>query len=131
MWDGGSLAFWNEILQPEKIVGADLNPRKDSPYFRDHVRARGLEAKVKSYWGTNQADGRALLRIIDQEFGSELDMVIDDASHPSRAFKPCFHYCPPAAFTSSRIRLGSTGRISIHPYIAGRGTGRLHHWCMS
>ena len=43
MWDGGSLAFWNEILNPEKIVGVDLNAREDSTYFQDYVRTRGLQ----------------------------------------------------------------------------------------
>ena len=64
MFDGGSLAFWNEILHPEKIVGVDLEARADSVYFRDYVRTRGLEKKVRTYWGTNQADYQALLRIV-------------------------------------------------------------------
>jgi cephalosporin hydroxylase len=81
MWDGGSLAFWNEILHPDKIVGVDLNARKDSTYFRDYVQARGSESNLRSYWGTDQADERALLRIVEQEFGGALDMVMDDASH--------------------------------------------------
>ena len=81
MFDGGSLAFWNEILHPEKIVGVDLESRPDSVYFRDYVRTRGLEKKVRTYWGTNQADDQALLRIVKQEFSGALDVVIDDASH--------------------------------------------------
>ena len=77
MWDDGSLAFWNEILHPEKIVGVDLTARQDSGYFRDYVQGRGLESKLRSV----QADERALLRIVEQEFGGALDMVMDDASH--------------------------------------------------
>jgi cephalosporin hydroxylase len=99
MWDGGSLAFWNEILHPDKIVGVDLNAREDSAYFRDYVPARGLESKLRSYWGTNQADERALLGIVEREFGEALDMVIDDASHiyePTLAsFQILFPLLPP------------------------------------
>jgi Methyltransferase domain len=95
MWDGGSLAFWNEILHPEKIVGVDMNAREDSAYFRDYVQSRGLESKLRSHWGIDQADERALLRIVEQEFGGALDMVMDDASHiyePTlRAFKSFSH----------------------------------------
>ena len=81
MWDGGSLAFWNEILRPEKIVGVDLNAREDSAYFRDYAQTRGLQSTLRSYWGIDQADAQALLRIVEQEFGGALDMVMDDASH--------------------------------------------------
>jgi len=99
MFDGGSLAFWHEILRPKKIVGVDLKAREDSAYFRDYVRTRGLESKVRSYWGTNQADERGLLRIVEEEFGGELDMVMDDASHfyePTLAsFQILFPLLPP------------------------------------
>ena len=40
-----------------------------------------LESKVRSYWGVDQADERGLLRIVEQEFGGKLNMVMDDASH--------------------------------------------------
>jgi cephalosporin hydroxylase len=81
MGDGGSVAFWNEILKPEKIVGVDVNAREDSEYFQKYVHTRGLESKVRTYWRTDQADERALLRIVEQEFGGAVDMVTDDASH--------------------------------------------------
>jgi hypothetical protein len=34
MWDGGSLAFWTEVLNPKKIVGIDLADKDESSYFR-------------------------------------------------------------------------------------------------
>ena len=58
MWDGGSLAFWNEILHPEKIVGVDLNVREDSAYFRDYVQTRGLQSKVR--WFSRTTSGPRL-----------------------------------------------------------------------
>lgn len=81
MWDGGRLAFWNEILHPEEIVGVDLQRREDSTYFREYVQDQHLESKVRSYWATDQADERALRSIVDREFGGALDLVFDDASH--------------------------------------------------
>ena len=45
MWYGGSLAFWERILHPEKIVGVDLTAREDSGYFRDYVQGRGSGIK--------------------------------------------------------------------------------------
>jgi SAM-dependent methyltransferase len=88
VWDGGSVAFWFECLQPEKHVGVDLKPTEERPYFDDYVRSRGLGERIKVYWETNQADDAALRRIVEAEFDGPLDMVIDDASHlygPTRA----------------------------------------------
>lgn len=99
LWDGGSLAFWNEILHPDKIVGIDLQLREDSAYFRDYVHEHGLESKVRSYWGTDQADAPALLNIVEREFGGVVDLVMDDASHlyaPTLAsFQILFPLLPP------------------------------------
>src|SRR6266446_10313735 len=33
LWDGGSTAFWFELLQPGKYAGLDKLEREDSAYF--------------------------------------------------------------------------------------------------
>jgi predicted O-methyltransferase YrrM len=81
LWDGGSLAFWCEALQPQKIVGIDIEDREDSAYFRQWVARRSLGERVRTYWNTSQADGAALRRIVRAEFDGPLDCVFDDASH--------------------------------------------------
>jgi hypothetical protein len=82
LWDGGSVAFWFEILQPQKHVGIDLQQRGDSKYFKKYINARQINDRIKTYWSTNQADSAKLREIVNREFGSEsLDLVIDDASH--------------------------------------------------
>ena len=81
MWDGGSLAFWFELLQPEKLVGVDLAKRDDSAYFREHVAGRDLGNRIRTYWNSSQADRPVLDRIVNEDFGGHLDLVIDDASH--------------------------------------------------
>jgi hypothetical protein len=81
LWEGGSIPFWYETLRPEKIVGIDLKERQDSAYFQRWVKDRGLDDRVKTYWGVNQADSARLLDIVGCEFSGLLDIVIDDASH--------------------------------------------------
>ncbi len=90
IWDGGSVVFWNELFHPQKHVAIDLKKREDSEYFRRYVRSRGLESKIKTYWGTNQADAARLRQIVAAEFQGPLDLVIDDASHMYAPTKASF-----------------------------------------
>jgi SAM-dependent methyltransferase len=90
LWDGGSLAFWFELFQPRKHVGIDLSRREDSDYFRRYVASRGLEQRITTYWGVDQADSERVRRIVGDEFAAPLDLVIDDASHMYRPTKASF-----------------------------------------
>lgn len=81
MWDGRSLAFWIKTLQPDHAIGVDLSARIDSPYFSHFINEHALADRVDTHWEVNQADEkrmRAVLAGRDQD----LDLVIDDASHP-------------------------------------------------
>jgi len=92
MWDGGSLAFWFEVLQPRKLVGLDLAERADSAYFQAYKQSRGLAGRIQTYWATNQADSARLRQIVAAEFQAPLDLVMDDASHlygPTKASFEC------------------------------------------
>ncbi len=99
VFDGGSTAFWYEILRPRKLVAVDIEKRTDSPYFRRYLESRGLSEQIKTFWGTDQADKVRLRALVRTEFGGHLDMVIDDASHlygPTRAsFEALFPLCVP------------------------------------
>jgi hypothetical protein len=55
MFDGGSIAFWFQHFDPDMIVGVDLAQREDSAYFRAYL-TRPRRQRIKTYWGTNQAD---------------------------------------------------------------------------
>ena len=81
MHDGGSMALWNELFQPYKLVGIDIQTRGDSEYFRQYSENRNLAARVKPIWGVDQSDRKALRRIVSENFESDLDLIIDDASH--------------------------------------------------
>jgi cephalosporin hydroxylase len=98
-FDGGSVAFWNELLRPRKHVAVDIKERSDSPYFHHYLESRELVEQIKTFWGTDQADKERLRSLVAAEFDGHLDMVIDDASHlygPTRAsFEALFPLCVP------------------------------------
>jgi SAM-dependent methyltransferase len=81
MWEGGSLAFWYELLRPQKIVGIDLRKWVESSYFKRYIAENKLRDTVKTYWEVNQADTQRVKAIVSAEFDGPLDLVVDDASH--------------------------------------------------
>ena len=81
VWDGGSAAFWCQLLKPEKFVGVDLADREDSFYFKEYVDARNMSDRLKVHWRTNQADPARLMEIVKAEFRDPVDLVFDDGSH--------------------------------------------------
>lgn len=102
IYDGGSTAFWNELLQPDKMVAVDIMDRSDSPYFKEYLDSSGLNERVRTFWQTNQADKQRLRSLVAEELGGRVDLVIDDASHlyaPTKAtFEAVFPLCSPGAF---------------------------------
>ncbi|HWW60587.1 MAG TPA: glycoside hydrolase family 99-like domain-containing protein, partial [Thermoanaerobaculia bacterium] len=92
-------AFWREHLRPEKLVAIDLMNRDDSGYFRDYVARNELSESVRTYWRTDQGDRANLRRIVAEDLGGALDLVIDDGSHlyqPTKAsFETLFPLLPP------------------------------------
>jgi methyltransferase family protein len=82
IWDGGSVALWYHQFRPRKFVAVDIETGGDSAYFEQWRSRERLEARVRTYWSTDQGDATRLAEIVDREFGDEpLDLVIDDASH--------------------------------------------------
>jgi Methyltransferase domain len=84
MWDGGSAAFWNEILCPEKLIGIDLLDTGGGKYFNKYLENLSKENnnKIVPYWSTNQSDKIKLKSIITENFGKDaIDLVFDDGSH--------------------------------------------------
>lgn len=90
LFDGGSSVFWFELFSPQKHVGFDLTRREDSDYFKRYIARNGLQDRLKTYWGVDQGDARALLRTVGDEFAEPLDLVIDDASHFYQPTKASF-----------------------------------------
>jgi SAM-dependent methyltransferase len=90
IWDGGSTAMWFECLRPKKLVAIDIKTKGDSEYFRQYVASKGLKNRIKTYWGTDQADSDSLRAIVAREYTGSLDLVIDDASHLYEPTKASF-----------------------------------------
>lgn len=94
IWDGGSAAFWTELLDLERYSALDLQHRGDSDYFtawRDE-RAPG---RVATHWGVSQSDTVAIDRIIADDDLSPLDLVLDDCSHQYRPTLDSFDHLFP------------------------------------
>jgi len=81
IYGGGSIAFWFELLQPDKYVALDLSTRGNTAYFNHYVVSRKLENRIKTFWKTDQSDREGLRAIVAAEFHGPLDLIIDDASH--------------------------------------------------
>jgi SAM-dependent methyltransferase len=90
IYDGGSIAFWFELLKPDKYVALDLVDWGDSEYFNKYVSSRKLEDHIKTFWKSDQSDVEALRRIVSTEFNGPLDLIIDDCSHLYSATRASF-----------------------------------------
>ena len=100
-FDGGSTAFWFELLQPDRFLSLDFKDGEDSEYFKQWVQSRGLKDRVHTYWRTDQANKPLLKKLAAKHFDNRLDLVIDDASHMYAAskasFEALFPLCRPGA----------------------------------
>jgi hypothetical protein len=81
IYRGGSIAFWFELLQPEKYVALDLAAWRHTEYFNKYIASRKLEKRIKTFWKIDQSDREALRAIVATEFNGLPDLIIDDASH--------------------------------------------------
>lgn len=89
IWDGGSSAFWFEVLEPRKYVGLDLGARGRESFGR-YLDAKGLHDRISVHWEVDQADRASLRRIAGEEFDGPLDLVLDDATHRYEPTKASF-----------------------------------------
>jgi predicted O-methyltransferase YrrM len=93
---GGSIALYEELYSPARLVGVDIEEQRVQA-LDQYVKKRHATDRIRLYYGTDQADRRALQTIADENFGGRsLDLVIDDGSHhyePSKTslnvFLPC------------------------------------------
>src|SRR5947207_12084739 len=49
IYDGGSIAFWNELLNPAKHVAIDAADWGDSIAYQEYVIARNITDQIKTY----------------------------------------------------------------------------------
>jgi len=91
IWGGGSIALWNEVFSPDRMVGLDIRDRPKESALLDYIQARSLTEAITLHWGVSQDDAGILGKIVDEDFtGHPPDLVIDDASHAYGPTKASF-----------------------------------------
>ena len=87
---GGSVALLTLLADPERLLAIDLDVER-SPLLARFIDERGLDDRVHTRHGVDQADPEQLLALTDLVFGDQpIDLVIDDASHLYRESKRSF-----------------------------------------
>jgi len=78
VYQGGSFVFLNEVFKPSKIAAVELS-EVPIPALDTYIDAQ--QGRAKLYYGTSQDNEARLAEIVQTDFGGELDLVVDDASH--------------------------------------------------
>ena len=74
---GGSVALTALAAPPRKLVAIDLDPDPVQP-LDELIAERGIDQRVRLYYGVDQADRARLADIVEDEFGDEpLGLVIE------------------------------------------------------
>jgi hypothetical protein len=137
IWQGGSVAFFDLLLQPQKLVALEL---RQTPIeaLTQYVDQYGRNEALRIHYGVNQADTANLRRIIDAEFGdSPIDVVIDDASHQYEQTKASFdvifpYLAPGGYFVIEDWGWSFTEMLWTIPYFEGKaGVSNLIVQCMA
>jgi SAM-dependent methyltransferase len=91
IFKGGSVALYNELFSPKKLVAIENGSIPVSP-LAHYITSRSLDSVLRPYYGVDQADSIALEKIYQDEFDlALLDLVIDDASHFYNETKASFN----------------------------------------
>ncbi|GAC1040836.1 class I SAM-dependent methyltransferase [Rhizobium sp. No.120] len=78
VYQGGSFVFLDQVFRPDKISAVELS-EVPIPALDAYVQKRNGRASV--HYGTSQDDAKRLAEIVERDFGGQLDLVVDDASH--------------------------------------------------
>lgn len=82
LYDGGSVPFWFESLEPDRHAGLDIRSPQTPAYLAGYLAREDRRQRISLHWGVNQTDAKRLDELCDSAFGgAPLDVVIDDASH--------------------------------------------------
>lgn len=81
IFNGGSVALNALVVDPDLLVAVDISEERIAAL--DHLLARrGLDSRVRLYYGVDQADRDRIAAIATTEAaGARYDLVVDDASH--------------------------------------------------
>lgn len=85
VYQGGGLVFFDRLFRPKKISAIELST---TPVPALDAYAERTEGRMRVHYGTSQDDAERLSKIVQEDFGGVIDLVVDDASHfyqPTRA----------------------------------------------
>jgi len=77
IFQGGGFAFLDQLFRPERMTALDLSPTPIDA-LAEYI---GMREGRTAHYGVSQSDPAALERIVEEDLGGTLDMVVDDASH--------------------------------------------------
>lgn len=78
VYQGGSFVFLDQLLQPDIFAAIEISTAP-IPALDKYIAANGDRNRL--YYGASQDDVAKLNQIVSDDFGGQLDLVIDDASH--------------------------------------------------
>jgi predicted O-methyltransferase YrrM len=78
VYQGGSFVFLDQFLKPDKLAAVELST-VPIPALDKYIA--NTEGRTRLYYGTSQDDVAKLNQIVSEDFGGQIDLVIDDASH--------------------------------------------------
>jgi predicted O-methyltransferase YrrM len=85
---GGSAPFFHRFFDAQRMVCIDLATDPAIPL--ENYRRRWAPGVIRTYYGVDQADRTKVTTILEEEFSSPIDLVIDDASHCYEETKTTF-----------------------------------------
>lgn len=91
---GGSAAFFAALLEPDRLVSIDISGPVRR--FDEFIASNPIGRRITAKYNTSQADEAALRRILAEDLGGHLDLVLDDASHDYDLTRASFETLFPA-----------------------------------
>lgn len=86
IFEGGSYVFFDKLFGPERMSAVDIR-EKPVAALLGYISGK---PNRHAHFATSQSDEAALRRIVSEELGGQLDLVIDDASHAYEHTKRSF-----------------------------------------
>lgn len=81
IFKGGSVALFEEMWHPQRLVAVDIEPQPLTA-LDDFIRRVGAEDRVFPVYGVDQSDRSAMRRVLAEHLdGRMLDLIVDDGCH--------------------------------------------------
>lgn len=88
MFQGGSMAYYDKLYRPDKLVGIDIRKVPIAP-LEEYRKTRPY---ITTHYGISQ-DDPAVPGMIEADLGGPADLIVDDASHMYQLTRDTFINC--------------------------------------